>query len=148
MVKAKKKSRYNIPAKTILPYQEISRSSLINTDATMSPSASFDQPTNNQWFNTDSTNAPKIGEMSKDAEPYAGSYAALIDKHILSKQPLLLIIIFGIIGWLFIQDNAAGNLKDWNGILWAIIKASILLTIFMVMKICHFSYKKIIEKKY
>ena len=148
MVKAKKKSRYSIPAKMILPYQEIGSSSLINTDATMSPSTSFDQPTNNQWLNDDSTNAPKIGEISKDAEPYAESYAELLDKHILSKQPLLLMIMFGIIGWLFIQDNAAGNLKDWTGIGWAIIKALILLIIFMVMKIGHFTYKKIIEKKY
>ncbi len=148
MVKAKKKSHYNIPAKTILPYQEISSSSLINTDATMSPSTSFDQPTSNQWLNSDSTNAPKIGEISKDGEPYAESYAALLDKHILSKQPLLLMIIFGIIGWLFIQDNAAGNLKDWNGIGWTIIKALILLIIFFAIKIGHFTYKKIIEKKY
>lgn len=148
MVKAKKKSRYNFPPKGLISDQEISSSSLIHPDATISPSASFDQPTSIQWLTADSTNAPKIGETSKDTDLYAGSYAALIDKHIFSKQPILLIIIFGIIGWLFIQDNAAGNLKDWNGILWAITKASILLAVFIVMKICHFAYKKVIEKKY
>ncbi|MDO9228270.1 MAG: hypothetical protein Q7U03_01770 [Syntrophales bacterium] len=151
MVKAKKKSRYNFPPKGLISDQEISSSSLINPDATISPSASFDQQTSIQWLTgltADSTNAPKIGETSKDAEPYVGSYAALIDKHILSKQPILLIIIFAIIGWLFLQDNAAGNLKDWSGIIWVITKSTILLAIFIIMKVCHFGYKKVIEKKY
>lgn len=145
MAKHNKTHLKNIPhKKVIVPVQEeiTTSSPTIHPNATLTPEASFENSTS-QWLSKDSTNAPKIGEVSEEEKPYAESHAALIDKYILSKQSLPFAIILVIIGVIFVQDNYNEKLSSWEGIWWAITKSIILILMVFGVLFCQFLYKKI-----
>jgi hypothetical protein len=146
MTKRKKRKPQQIPLKMISPIvEETSSSPPLHPNATLTPDASLDIPTG-QWLSKDSTNAPEIGEKSEEHEEhgdYAGSHAALIDKYILSRHSIPFILAFIVIGYVFIQDNGAGKLTTWTGILWTIEKSGILLGLLLFILICQSIYKKI-----
>jgi len=148
MVKRKRKVKKKIPPKIVfIPDEETGTSLLLHPNATLTPEASLESPTSAQWLPGDSTSAPKIAEESDEEEQYAQSYPALIEKYILSRHfiPFLLAIV--LIGYVFIQDNAAGNLRNWSGIWWTIQKSGILLALLLVVLLCQFLYKKIFGRE-
>jgi len=154
MVKRKEGRRKKIPYKKIfIPEEEISNSPPFNPNATLTSDVSLESPTSGQLLSKDSTNAPQIGEELEEQIPYVESYAALIDKYVLSKYTTYLIpvaFIF-VISYIFIQDNGAGKLTNWQGILWFIQKSGILLFIslasFLFISFCKFLYEKISKIK-
>lgn len=145
--KDKGKRQKRIPQKIYIPREEeISSAPTLHPNATLTPDASLVSSTDAQWIQRDSTNAPKIGEQSEEQIPYAGSYAALIDKYLLSKYSIPFVIAIILIGWVFIQDNAAGKLINWQGIFWTIQKSGIILGIIFVILFFQFLYGKISGK--
>jgi hypothetical protein len=144
MAKRKGEKKKRIPQKTILiPERETSSSLIVHPNATLTPDASLETQTTGQWLSRDSTNAPKIGEESEEQERYAGSQAALIDKYILSRHSVPFVLAIIVIGYIFIQDNGAGKLTNWEGIWWAVQKSGILAGIICVLLIFQYLYKKI-----
>jgi len=148
MVKRKRKAKKKIPQKMIfIPNEETGTSPLPHPNATLTPDASLESPTSGQWLSGDSTSAPKIGEESDEEEQYAQSYPALIEKYILSRHFIAFLLALVLIGYVFIQDNAAGNLKNWDGIWWTIQKSGILLALLLSVLLCQFLYKKILGRQ-
>jgi len=154
MVKRKEVRRKKTPYKKIfIPEEEISSSPPLRPNATLTPDTSLEIPTSGQLLSKDSTNAPQIGEELEEHISYVESYPALIDKYVLSKYAKYLIpvaFIF-VISYIFIQDNGAGKLTNWQGIWWTIKKSIILLFIFLgsfsFISFCKFLYEKISRKK-
>lgn len=154
MVKRKEGRRKKIPYnKIVIPEEEISSSPPLHPNATLTSDIFLESPTSGQLLSKDSTNAPQIGEELEEQIPYAESYAALIDKYVLSKYAkyLLSVAFIFVISYIFIQDNGAGKLTNWQGILWFIQKSGILLFIslasFLFISSCKFLYEKIFRKK-
>jgi len=155
MVKREESRRKKIPHKTIfIPDEEASSSPPLHPNATLTPDASLKSPTSDQLLSRDFTNAPEIGEESEEQTQYAESYSALIDKYLLSNYAKYLIpctFIFFIISYIFIQDNGAGKLTNWQGIWWTIQKSGILLLIFLASFLfifsCRFLYEKLFKRK-
>lgn len=155
MVKRKESRRKKIPHKTIfIPDEEASSSPPLHPNATLAPDTSLKSPTSGQFLSKDSTNAPEIGEESEEQIQYAESYSALIDKYLLSNYAKYLIpfaFIFFVISYIFIQDNGAGKLANWQGIWWTIQKSVILLFIllasFLFILSCRFLYEKFFKRK-
>src|SRR2546422_6314321 len=114
----------------------------IHPNATVGPEASLGTPTDVTWMSRDSTSAPEAGEEEEVKKSYAESTPALIDKYVLSRDfvPFTLVVVG--IGWIFIQDNAAGNLKNWNELLWTLQKSGTLLFLFAIVLACQWAYKK------
>ena len=108
-------------------------------------SSSIDSDVKQQKIN-DSTVAPKFTDEYESGESYATSGAALLDKYLLSRQPLLLIIGFIAIGWIFIQDNGAGKLTDWKGVIWTLQKSGILILLVIVVFVIDWLHKKFMKK--
>lgn len=109
----------------------------ISPNATLGPNASFDAGTSVAWKRENSTNIPAIGEQDEEKKgAYAESISAFADKYIQklippeSLVPLLFVVC---IGWIFIQDNNAGNLKDWVSIWWTIQKCIAILAFLFIM---------------
>lgn len=77
------------------------------------------------------TSASGTGKASLENGKYMKTYPALIDKYILSRRyvPFMLVLI-GFL-FLFLTDNKAGNLANWGGILWMLIKSGILLCMYL-----------------
>lgn len=83
------------------------------------------------WI-SESTNAPLIGE-SERTEGYAATSAELAHRFVegnvfirpSSLAILLPILWFCAIGWVFVQDNNAGKLQDWQGIKWFCAKGGL-----------------------
>ena len=124
-----KKKRKKFPQKEILGYVEPTDSEpQVHPDATLSPSASIENATSIDLLQKDSTSAPVIGE-EEAKEDYVGSWPGLADKYLLSKKSvpfsIILIICALVSGFLFIQDNGAGLLKDFNAVTWTIMKSLI-----------------------
>jgi hypothetical protein len=96
----------------------------INPDATLGPGASLDG-TRAVWKDRESTNAPVVGE-DEPSPAFAQGYPELIDRLLRDKIPfrsrfLYLVLVlawFGVVSWLFVQDNQAGLLKTIEGIVW------------------------------
>jgi len=148
MAKRKKKKRKRIPQRRVFVSEEETGSSPSpRPDVTLTPDVSLETPTGSQLLSRDSTNAPKVGEKAEEEEQYAESQAALIDKYILSRHSIPFLLALGVIGYLFIQDNAAGKLVSWKGIWWTIQKSGILLVIFFIVLFCQFLYNKISGRK-
>ena len=144
MAKRRDEKKKRIPQKTILiPERETSSSLIVHPNATLAPDASLETPTTGQWLSRDSTNAPKIGEEPEEQERYVGSQAALIDKYILSRHSVPFILAIIVIGYIFIQDNGAGKLTNWEGVWWAVQKSGILAGIICMLLIFQYFYRKI-----
>lgn len=113
----------------------------INPDATLTPEVSFNSGTSGAWKREDITNVPSIGERDEDADGhYASTPSEFIDKYIGKFIPgdklfsFLMAFLFLIIaGWIFIQDNGAGLLKDWSSIGWTIQKILITLIFLFIL---------------
>ena len=106
----------------------------INPDATLTPEASLDLGTSGMWQREDLTNVPSIGEREDDDNGYAETPSAIFDKYIGRLIPrerlfpfLLAFLLVVVAGWIFIQDNSAGMLKDFPSIGWTSLKIIIVL---------------------
>jgi hypothetical protein len=144
MAKRRGEKNKTIPPKTILiPEKETSSSLIIHPNATLSPYASLETQTTGHLLSRDSTNAPKIGEESEEQIPYAQSQAALLDKYVLSRHSFPFILAIIVIGYIFIQDNGAGKLTNWDGIWWAVQKSGILACIIFALLFFQYLYKKV-----
>lgn len=145
-IKVKKK----ISEKKIFDDVEVTSSTtLVHPNATLTPEASLKSSTRATMLSTDSTTAPQIGEESEEPNNYAKSHAALIDKYFLSKQaiPFPFLIILIVICFLFIQDNGADKLTNWDGIVWTLKKAGVLIGLFILVSLLQPLYKKIFKRK-
>lgn len=118
-----------------------SSSSEIHSNATLGPEGSFDSPTNTSWMSSESTNAPTVGEEEGARETFAQSTPALIDKYVFSRDflPFTLVVIG--MGWIFLQDNGAGNLKTFDDLLWTMEKCGAIFLIFLIMLFLQWLYK-------
>jgi hypothetical protein len=94
----------------------------------------------------DSTSAPRLGEPDEGDIKYASSYPALLDKYAFSKWPVSKILILAILGWIIIQDNGAGKLANWQGILWTLQKSGVFLLLFLLVSLAYWAYQKIFKK--
>jgi len=144
-IKVKKK----ISEKKIFNESDVTSSApLIHPNATLTPEASISGSTNASFLSADSTTAPRIGEESEDSNDYARSHAALIDKYFLSKQaiPFPLLIVLIVICFVFIQDNWAGKLTNWDGIFWTLKKAGVLIGLFVLVLLIRPLYRKIFKQ--
>ena len=108
-----------------LPSVEVASSDPeFHPDATLGPGASLDA-TRAGWKDRESTNAPVVGE-EEPAPGYAQGYPELIDRLLRDKIPfrsrfvylVLVLAWFGVVSWLFVQDNQAGLLKTIEGVVW------------------------------
>jgi hypothetical protein len=128
----KKKRKSQQPVVYIEPTESEPK---IHPDATLSPEAALEGTTTIALLQKDSTNAPIIGERESE-ESYVESWPGLADKYLLGKRSIpfsIILIISGIVmGFLFIQDNAAGLLININAITWVIIKSSIFFLVILV----------------
>jgi len=76
------------------------------------------------WQDRDSTTAPTVGE-SEDESP-SGSYPGVLEKMLRGRiptrpRPVFIALILGwlvFVSWVFLQDNAAGGLKDCSALWW------------------------------
>lgn len=144
MVKRKIEKKKRIPQKAIIiPERETSSSLVVHPNATLTPDASLETQTTGQWLSRDSTSAPKIGEESEEQGRYAQSQAALLDKYVLSRHTAPFILAIMAIGGIFIQDNGAGKLANWEGIWWAVQKSGSLVVIILLLLFLQYLYKKV-----
>lgn len=130
-----KRKKY-IPQKHIagLREEETSSELIVHPDATLSPST-YETPTAIDVIQRESTSAPAIGE--EDAAPYVESFAGLADKYIFSKRSIpfnILLLICGVgSAFIFIHDNNAGLLVDFNAVYWTLKKCFILCTLIVLI---------------
>jgi hypothetical protein len=94
----------------------------------------------------DSSSAPRIGEPEDGEIKYASSYPALLDKYAFSKWPVSKILVLSILGWIIIQDNGAGKLADWQGVLWTLQKSGVFLFLFILVSLAYLVYQRIFKK--
>ena len=146
MGKKNRKQNSAVPNKRVFR-EETSSVLAIHPNATLAPGDSFDATADNNWFSTDATNAPKLGEEDQNEKIYVESYAGLLDKHIFSKgESVLFFIAIFVIGYVFIQDNGAGELKNWSGLLWTLKKTGLIFACFIGAQILQKIYKYCISK--
>jgi hypothetical protein len=113
--KSRRKQQRHVPA---------SSDPAISPEATLGPEATL-EATGARWKDTDSTNAPIVGE-EEASDVYARSYPALLERLLQDKLPIrlrtvfmvLVVAWFGFVSWLFIQDNSSGALANWPGLRW------------------------------
>lgn len=124
---------------------------MIHADATLGPEASEEPSTVARYF-ADATSTSNPAENDAE-ETYAGSYAALLDKHLFSGKRQLpvsqiaFILLAVAIGWIFIQDNSSGAFKldDWSAIFWTIQKCIALAAVFFVLFLAQFVLNKFLS---
>ncbi len=138
-----KKQQKALPKKPVVPFEETSSSPLPHPNRTPTSDTQLQVFDATTWLSRDSTKAPIIGEVTEDKEEYAESHAALIDKYLLSRQSIPLVFALIVIGYVFIQDNGAEKLTNWQGIWWTIQKSGILLGIFLVILLIDYVYKRL-----
>lgn len=147
---AKRKKIPSISYKKFHPVSETISSEIeVNSNATLGPDASLENSTTGSWIPGDSTNAPEIGE-EESREQYAKSHSELFDKYIMSqfgRKSIPFLIVIAVIGYIFIQDNGAGRLSDWNDISWFILKSGVVLGVVLVILGIQWIYKKISKKE-
>ena len=144
MVKKKRKvQRSIVQEKSIFDDTDTSSTGRIHPSATLGPNSSLNVSTNALLLPRDSTNAPLIGEESarKDVSTQS-SWPYLVEKHLLSKQSIYSIITILVISYIFIQDNDAGKLSNWDGIFWTIKKSTVVLSIILIV----FAFPSIADK--
>ena len=121
-----------------------------NPDSTIVPGV--DPPTGTTSYN----DATSIDDLPNESitQPYAGTYATLLDKYLLSNKgslPIIqiaLIIIVIACGWIFVQDNGSGSFRqgDWSAILWYLEKCAALVLLICLVVIGYFMLKKLKAK--
>lgn len=97
--------------------------------------------------NDSRTSAPSLDEDEPSSDLYAHSPSALLDKYILSKShiPLILIICIVVIGLIFIQDNGAGKLANIKDIQWTLIKSAIFSFVMLCLILAYVIYDKLLR---
>lgn len=122
----------------------------IHPNATLGPDASLENSTTGYWTIGDSTSAPMIGEEEESREPYARSHSELLDKYVMSRfdrKSIPFLIVMIAICFIFIQDNGAGRLSNWDDIKWFILKSGVILGIGILILGIQWIYKKITKKE-
>jgi|GEM_PF-3308508 len=127
-----------------------SSESILHTEATVG-AETFDEPITAARYFNDATSATNI-EEEETKESYAGSYAALIDKHLFSGKRQLpvsqiaFILLAIAIGWIFIQDNSKGlfDQNNWSAIFWTFKKCLVLACVFFILFLIQFILNKTI----
>ena len=76
------------------------------------------------------------------------SYPALIQRYLLSKDFIPLILFVVVIGWTLIQDNAAGHLSNLAGMGWFFLKFLYILGLYFVILLCQFLFRKLFGGKF
>jgi hypothetical protein len=125
--KPKQLRRQGTPAATNLPVH-------IVRDITSGPDAEESPTSVEEWLGSQSTNAPRIGELEPGSEGYAGSKEALLHRYLIGKirvRPrailqLLPVAWFGAVVWAFQQDNGAHKLDSWGGLGWLLVKSGLI----------------------
>lgn len=111
---------------------------VVASEATGDP-AEYSSPTMAGWNDRDSTTISADDE--DDAPPPAQGGFHLAQLYLLGRVPLsvriaslIAVILWAVIlSWLFIQDNAAGNLKDVAGLQWFGVKAAAYSAVYLVV---------------
>lgn len=143
----RKKSKFAIPDKKAFRETETSSVPAIHPNATLAPGETLGSTADNNWLSADATNAPTLGEEDQKDKTYVESYAGLLDKHILSKgESILFFFSIFVIGYIFIQDNGSGALKDWNGLFWTLKKVGVIFACFVGAQILQKIYKYCVSK--
>ena len=97
------------------------------------------------------SNCPKrrpIVPSGEEQEQYVGNLAALIDKYLRYIVPCRGIpfgIMLVVMGLIFIQDNKAGRLTNWENLIWTAQKCSFpmaLYLIFLLYRLGHWLIEK------
>ncbi|MBC8346378.1 MAG: hypothetical protein ISR82_00125 [Candidatus Marinimicrobia bacterium] len=126
--------------------QEISSSELTYfPNKTSGPDSELDTPSSGSWVLQDATTVPEIGEPQKVNESFAESPSALIDKHLFSSKKIPFAAIVIVLGFIIIQDNGAGNLADWNSILWSMKKSGYIILLYSLISFLQWIYQKIVN---
>ena len=87
--------------------------------------------TTQAWNGPDSTIAPRINDTDQEGN-YPNQWPGFAEKFlrgqiIISRQAIfffLTLLFFGVLSWLYIQDNQIGRLDEPAGIKWFFIKSS------------------------
>jgi len=114
---------------------------VLNPDVTLGP-LQTKITTTQTWMGPDSTNAPKISETDQEGK-YPSEWPGLAEKFLkgqinISRQAiffLLTLLWFGVLSWLYINDNEIGRLDGANGIEWFFIKSSFYSIIYILASI-------------
>lgn len=76
------------------------------------------------------------------------SVAGLIDKYVLSSDRIPFLAVLAVMGYIFLQDNAAGRLESWNDIFWTLQKCSVLVALYLFLVLSRYACligKKLID---
>ncbi|MBI4378460.1 MAG: hypothetical protein HY578_05120 [Nitrospinae bacterium] len=65
----------------------------------------------------------------------------------IGRKSILFVILIVVIAYIFIQDNGAGRLSNWNDISWFILKSGVVLGVVLVILGIQWIYKKISKKE-
>ncbi|MFX0140418.1 MAG: hypothetical protein ACFFDN_42660 [Candidatus Hodarchaeota archaeon] len=118
----------------------------IGINATLGPDSSLEQPTQDYLKLRDSTNEPEAEEERETDNVLAESQWGLIEKYIIRKNILPFAVAVVGISFIFIQDNGAGKLDNWEAIQWTITKCGVFLGINLIILFLMWLYKKIFGK--
>ena len=129
-----RKRRHPIKHVELPPEKAASSEDIDDVEPTMSPHSSSRNRGNGLAI--DATVAPYIGETEE--QEYVATYAGLLEKYLLSGKTIPFILIIAITGWIFIQDNGAGNLTNWHAIFWTIQKCLFFIIPYVVYLGCKF----------
>jgi uncharacterized membrane protein len=92
------------------------------------------------------TQMPPLDAESKSSEKYEGSQWALLEKYILRKLNVPILVALVVSAWIFVQDNGAGKLGDWKSIFWTLKKCGVVIGICLVLIIVQWLSKKMSKK--
>jgi len=127
-------------------YGEIADSSSSSEEiSTTAPNNSFEQTSSLRMLSEDSTNAT-AGKRDLKKEDYADSYPELVDKYVLKKGTIPFVLLVGAICLIFIQDNGAGKLSNWNEIIWFLLKSGVIFSLYILLSFLNFAYNKMFGK--
>ena len=94
----------------------------------------------------EATQTPPLDAESKGSERYEGSQWALLEKYILRKLNVPILVALVVSAWIFVQDNGAGKLGDWKSIFWTLKKCGVVIGICLVLIFVQWLSKKILKK--
>jgi len=117
----------------------------VHSNSTLGPDASLEVPTGMGLLSRDTTSAPEIGEEEAREQAFAPSSVALLDKYLLSKlsvEQSIFVAGLAVCGWIFIQDNGANRLNDWNTVIWTVQKSAVVLSIALLAMGILWLYKR------
>ncbi len=94
----------------------------------------------------ETTQVPAIDAESKASEKYEGSQWALLEKYILRKFNMPILVALIVSAWIFVQDNGAGNLRDWKSIYWTLKKCGMVTCFCLLLIFIPWLLRKIFKK--